>query len=67
MKRKEITELGQKSVGELQQLLQEAKELLFTLHLDKVQFKTKNMRAVFNKRKDIARIATKLREKEIAQ
>ncbi len=67
MKRKEITELGQKSASELQQMLQEAKELLFTLKLDKVQFKTKNMRAVFNKRKDIARIATKLREKELAQ
>ncbi|GDX62361.1 hypothetical protein LBMAG33_6710 [Candidatus Levyibacteriota bacterium] len=64
MKTKEKKDLKEKSITELKQLLLDAKEILFTMRLDKVQYKTKNMRGVFNKRKDIAKIMTQIREKE---
>ena len=64
MKTKEKKDLKEKSTTELKQLLLDAKEILFTMRLDKVQYKTKNMRGVFNKRKDIAKIMTQIREKE---
>jgi ribosomal protein L29 len=64
MKTKEKKELGQKTMPELTQMLREAKEAVYTLRLEKAQYKMKNMRAVFNKRKDVARILTKMKEKE---
>lgn len=64
MKIKEKKELRQKSINELRLLLQQVKEELFSLRLEKVQKKLKNTSSIFQKRKDIARILTILKEKE---
>lgn len=54
-----------KSISELKNVLKEAKNELFNLRLEKAQNKLKNTSAIFLKRKEIARILTSLREKEI--
>lgn len=64
MKIKEKKELQQKSIKELKLLLQQVKEELFRLRLEKFQKKLKNTSSIFQKRKDIARILTILKEKE---
>lgn len=64
MKIKEKKDLQQKSVNELRLLLKQVKEELFSLRLEKVQKKLKNTSSIFQKRKDIARILTILKEKE---
>ena len=63
MKLKEITG---KSEKELKELLSEKKQELFKLNLDNKQNKLKNTRAIYNSRKEIARILTLIREKELA-
>ena len=62
MKLKEI--IG-KSEKELKDLLAEKRQDLFKLNLDNKQNKLKNTRSVFNTRKEIARILTLIREKEL--
>ncbi len=64
MKTKVKKDLHAKTSKELQAELKEAREQLFSLKLDKVQNKLKNLRAVFTKRKDIARILSIIKEKE---
>lgn len=64
MKKKDIKT---KTIPELKKELFEAKNNLFNLKLEKAQNKLKNLRAVFHKRKDIARLKTKIREMELAQ
>ena len=62
MKLKEI--IG-KSEKELKDLLAEKRQDLFKLNLDNKQNKLKNTRSIFNTRKEIARILTLIREKEL--
>lgn len=64
MKTKQKKELHSKTVQELKISLNEAKEELFSLKLEKAQKKLKNLRSVFIKRKDIAKILSILQEKE---
>lgn len=65
MKTKQKKELHTRTMQELKVMLKEAKEELFSLKLEKVQRKLKNLRSIFEKRKNIAKILTILREKEI--
>ncbi len=67
MKTKEKKDLFTKSSNELGKLLSEAREDLVNLNLEKVQNKLKNQRSIFMKRKEIALIATALREKKILE
>lgn len=64
MKTKTKKELHVKTASELKTALKEAKEELFSLRLQKTQKKLKNLRSIFEKRKDIAKILTILKEKE---
>ena len=63
MKIKEITG---KSEKELKEFLEEKREELFNLKLDNKQNKLKNTRSIFNVGKDISRVLTLIREKELA-
>ncbi|RJQ38715.1 50S ribosomal protein L29 [Candidatus Microgenomates bacterium] len=65
MKTKQKKELHAKTIQEIKVLLKEAKEEMFSLKLEKVQRKLKNLRSIFEKRKNIAKMLTILREKEI--
>lgn len=66
MKQKQRKEIFSKSTDELKALVKEAKKTLGQMKLDLAQFKLKNTRSVFNKRKEIALIQTALRGKELA-
>lgn len=61
-----IKEIAGKDIKELKELLKEKKSELFNLELDNKQNKLKNTRSIFNTRKDISRILTLIREKELA-
>ena len=65
MKTKAKKELFGKQIGELKSLLKEAKEALFGLKLELVQNKLKNTRSIYNKKQEIARIQTAIKEKEL--
>ncbi|MDO8621427.1 MAG: 50S ribosomal protein L29 [Candidatus Levybacteria bacterium] len=65
MKTKDKQALHTKTIEELKKLLQDLKSALFSLSLDKTQNKLKNTRSIYLKRKEIAQIATVLREKEL--
>lgn len=65
MKTKDIKELHTKSKEELKKMLSEAKDALFSLHLDHKQLKLKNTRSLSVRRKEIAQIASILQGKEI--
>lgn len=64
MKSKDIKELHTKTIEELKVMLSQAKDELFSLKMQIVQNKLKNKRLIFLKRKDIAAVATILKEKE---
>lgn len=64
MKTNAIKELHGKGIEELRTLLQTAKEELSMLQMDKMQGKLKNTSNILYRRKDIARIATIIKEKE---
>ena len=64
MKTKEKLALHAKTLQELKTLQKEARDALFLLKLEKSQNKLKNLRSIFLKRKEIARIATIIRGKE---
>lgn len=64
MKAKAKKELHEKTMPELKTALKEAQDELFSLKIQKAQKKLKNVRLLFEKRKDIARILTILRVKE---
>lgn len=66
MRTKELKELHTKTVDELKKMLAETRENLFHLQMDQKQMKLKNTRAVMMRRKDVARILTILRGKELA-
>lgn len=67
MKGREKKDLLGKGKDELQKMLEAARNELFTLALSRERKKLKNVRAAFFKRKDIARISTILRGKELAE
>ncbi len=63
MKTKDKKELVKKTEKELEALLNEAKEALFNLKLEKAQNKLKNLRSIFLKRKEVAKILTAMQER----
>jgi len=65
MKHIQMKELEKKTVSELAQLVKEAKEALFTLRLDNQMKKLKNTSSISLKRKEIARLLTSLKLKEV--
>lgn len=64
--KKKVNEIANKDQNELKSLLAQKKEELFNLKIDNQQNKLKNSRSIFNTRKEIARILTLIREKELA-
>lgn len=66
MKLKDKKQNREKTKAELNTLITEAREALFSLRMDKVQQKLKNSRSIFLKRKEIALFLTLLKEKELA-
>jgi len=58
-------ELKTSQLGDLKRALIEAKKELIKLQTENEQRKLKNVKAINFKRKDIARIATFLRQKEL--
>jgi len=67
MKFNEIKELHNKSLTELKTLLKEAKNELAKLKMDLAVKKLKNVHAVLLKRRDISRLMTVIREKELME
>lgn len=65
MKTKQKKELENRTVAELKTMIVKAKEELFSLVLDQRRNKLKNVRLVFTKKKEIAVIFSKMREKEL--
>ena len=59
------SELSQKSKSELNRILREKKEELRQFYFDLSSGKTKNIRSVRESKKDIARLLTFLRMKDI--
>ena len=64
MKKKEKKAIQEKGLEELGVSLREARNVLFTLKIEKSQNKLKNTRSIFYKRKEIARILTAIKGKE---
>lgn len=64
MKTKNKDTFHSKNLEELKGLLNETRDALLSLRLEKMQKKLKNTRAIFLKRKEIARILSTIREKE---
>lgn len=58
-------DIKNRNVEELKGLLKEAKDALFNFRLEKAQNKLKNTSAISLKRKEIARVLTSIREKEL--
>jgi len=65
MKKKELKELHQKSQKDLQSLMKKAQEDLVKLKMDRKAGRLKNVRLPENKRHDLARIKTILKEKDL--
>ncbi|KKQ34156.1 MAG: 50S ribosomal protein L29 [Microgenomates group bacterium GW2011_GWA2_37_6] len=63
--KKDLKEIYSKTEKELRDLVKEKREELFRLNLDLRQNKLKNTRSIFNTRKEIARLLTLIREKEL--
>lgn len=55
-----------KDTTDIKTALKEAKESLLSLRLDLSMGKLKNTKAVFHKRKEIARLLTRKRQEELA-
>lgn len=62
---KNLKEINSKTDKEIQDLLSEKRAEIYKLNLDNKQNKLKNTRSIFNTRKDIARLLTVIREKEL--
>lgn len=65
MKKKELKELHQKSQQDLQSLMKKTQEEMVKLKMDRKAGRLKNVRLPENKRHDLARIKTILKEKEL--
>jgi large subunit ribosomal protein L29 len=63
--KKNVNEISVKSEKELRDLVSSKREELFKLIMDSKKNTLKNSRSIFNTRKEIARILTLLREKEL--
>ena len=64
---KDLKQIINKTDKELKDILKSKREDLDKLNLDNKQNKLKNTRVIFNTRKEISRILTLIREKELAQ
>ena len=64
MKTQQKKELHMKDADELVKMLADAREKLFGLTMDKMEFKLKNVKSVTMLRKEIAQIASVLHGKE---
>ncbi|MEK9176587.1 MAG: 50S ribosomal protein L29 [Patescibacteria group bacterium] len=64
--KKDLKEIAAKSDKELKETLAAKREELFKHNLDNKQNKLKNTRVIFNTRKELARILTLIRERELA-
>lgn len=67
MKTKDKKELFTKNIKELTQILKETRDSIFSLRMQKVQEKLKNKKEILFKRKNIARILTIIKQKELAE
>lgn len=65
MKKKELKELHQKNQQDLQSLMKKTQEEMVKLKMDRKAGRLKNVRLPENKRHDLARIKTILKEKEL--
>lgn len=65
MKTKIKKDLRTKTLNELKTLLKQSGDDLFVLQMEKARNKLTNTKALFTKRKDIAILATILKEKEL--
>lgn len=65
MAKKQNNEIQEKTVAALKKDVEEAKKELFNLVLDNQMRKLKNTRSIFLKRKEIARMLTQMRAKEV--
>ena len=63
--KKNISEIISKSDKELKDLLKTKRDELYKINMDNKQNKLTNTRSIFNTRKEIARILTIIREKEL--
>lgn len=54
-----------KNQNELMKILTDARKDLFTMRIDNERKKLNNPRAIFHKRKEIARMLTKIKELEV--
>lgn len=67
MKSKDKKLLHEKSLNELKKMVSDIKEVIFLEDLNKTQNKLKNTRSTFLKRKDVARMLTIIRQKELEE
>ena len=65
MKTNDKKALHTKTIVELQQMIAEAKQALFTAKIEKSQMKLKDTSSIARKQDDIARMLTILRTKEM--
>lgn len=66
MKKKEIKELQSKTYEELKKMTEEAKTEIKKWTVEKGTGKQKNVNLVRNKRRDVARLLTVIRQKELS-
>lgn len=64
--KKDLKEIYSRTEKELKDLLITKRSDLSKLNIDNKQNKLKNTRSIFNTRKEVARIMTLIREKELA-
>jgi ribosomal protein L29 len=57
---------GEKTLQELKKEAKDLKNLVADMRLEKSQNKLKNLRSIFMKRKEIARLLTQIRELELS-
>lgn len=67
MKSKDKKLLHEKNLNELKKMVSDIKEVIFLEDLNKTQNKLKNTRSTFLKRKDVARMLTIIRQKELEE
>lgn len=63
--KKDIKDISSKTEKDLRDLLKSKREDLFKLNLDNKQNKLKNTRIIFNTRKEIARVLTLIKERQL--
>lgn len=67
MKRNELKEIKLKDPKELKVMLKDLKKEIAKLIVERASGKTKNVALIGQKRKDVARILTIIRQKELSQ